>query len=304
MRLLENFWLKVIAIVMGFFVWLHVATEKTYDYEFMLPVTEIALKDSLTLSRQPPDSLLVEVLANGKQLLRKKWRDRGLRINVSQYMAGRYTVSLSTSNTSLAGPSSDIALDEIVFPRQVEMYIDYMGAVELPITTDLEVSPDNGFAVSEIRVTAPETVVLSGPRSAIGGFSEVFTEKRRLTALRNSIALTLPVVVPPGYGYDVEPDSVAVEVTVVPVKTRAYEDVPIVVYNAPPGLSVLTDPETVRIELTGPPEDIDLLNVNALIVSIDYRQMTDSGLVALKVDCPSNFRVKRSSADSVKVVIE
>src|SRR3989304_9339473 len=108
MKLLHNFWLKIMALVMGLLVWLHVATEKTYEYELKLPITHVALKDSLTLSRQPPDSLLVAVSANGKQLLRRKWRDRGLRVNASQYRPGRFTLSFSTENTSLAGPSSDV----------------------------------------------------------------------------------------------------------------------------------------------------------------------------------------------------
>ena len=304
MRLLENFWLKVIAVVMGFFVWLHVATEKTYDHRLWLPVTEVTLKDSLTLSLAPPDSLLVEVSANGKQLLRKKWRERGLRINASQYKAGRYAVVFSTENTSLAGPSGDISLDEIMFPRQAELHIDHLAAVSLPVTANIDAEPDDGFAVHRIYITDPETVELSGPRSTLGRFETVFTENKRLSALRNSISLTMQVMIPQGYGYSVKPDSVTVKVDVVPVKTRTYEDLPVVVYNSPPGLAVGTDPRAVHIELTGPPEDIDLLNRNAITVSVDYRQMTIDSLAALKVDCPSSFRVKRQSIDTARIIIE
>jgi len=292
MRLLENFWLKVIAVVMGFFVWLHVATEKTYDHQLKLPVTEVALKDSLTLSIAPPDSLLVEVSASGKQLLRKKWRERGLRINASQYKAGRYAVIFSAENTSLAGPSGDISLDEIMFPRQTELHIDNLAAVSLPVTANIDAAPDDGFAVYRIYVAEPETVELSGPKSTLGRFKTIYTEKKRLSALRNSI------------GYSVKPDSVTVKVDVVPVKTRTYENLSVVVYNSPPGLEVVTDPRTVQIELTGPPEDIDLLNRNAITVSVDYRQMTIDSLAALKVDCPSSFRVKRQSIDKARIIIE
>ena len=56
---------------MGFLIWFHVVTEKEYSYELRMPVTEITLQDGLTLSKKPPDSLLVAVTATGKQLLRK-----------------------------------------------------------------------------------------------------------------------------------------------------------------------------------------------------------------------------------------
>jgi YbbR domain-containing protein len=75
-----------------------------------------------------------------------------------------------------------------------------------------------------------------------------------------------------------------------------------VIYNIPPGQAVTTDPATIQIEITGPPEDIDLLNRNALIVSVDFRQISSDSLAQLKVDCPSNFRVKRQSADSVRIL--
>ncbi|HUV30668.1 MAG TPA: CdaR family protein [Acidobacteriota bacterium] len=303
MRLLDNFWLKLIALLMGFLVWLHVATEKTYNYELKLPVNGVILKDSLTLLREPPDSLLVAVSANGKKLLREKWRERGVRINATGFPAGRYNITLTPANTFLVSPSGDISLDEVVLPREIQLHIDHLEEVSLPVTPDITAQADDGFAISRIYVSSPENVTLSGPRTTLGRFTSVFTEKKQLTSLRNSISLTMAVMSPPGHGYTVRPDSVTLEIEVVPVKTRVYSALPIVVYNAPPGQAVLTDPATVDIELTGPPEDIDLLNRNALTVSVDFRRLDAAGYTAVKIDCPSNFRVKKSSIDSTRVIL-
>jgi len=301
-RLLDNFWLKTIALVMGFLVWFHVATEKTYNYELKLPVMEVALKDSLTLAKPPPDSLLVMVSASGKDLMRKKWRHRGLRVNATQYPAGRYNVNLSPVNTSLIDPSGDISLDEVVLPTQIELSIDPEAVVRVPVTLDIQAIPDEGFAIVMEIVASPAEVELVGPRSALARFTTVFTERKKLASLRNSISLTMPLVIPPGYGFRVRPDSVIVTVEIVPVKTRVYEDLPVVVFNAPPEQTLTTDPPTVRVELTGPPQDIDLLNRNTLTVSVDYKQISKNGSAALKIDCPSGFRVKRSSVDSVMII--
>src|SRR5512147_227367 len=113
-RLLENILLKLLALVLGSRVWLHVATEKPYTYEVRLPLTEVALKEKLILADPPPDSILVAVSATGKQLLRQSWRHKGLRINATQYQAGSHTISLSTANTFLIGPSGNVVLDDIM----------------------------------------------------------------------------------------------------------------------------------------------------------------------------------------------
>ncbi|UCC44148.1 MAG: YbbR-like domain-containing protein [Candidatus Zixiibacteriota bacterium] len=298
----QNFWLKVIALLMGFLVWLHVATEKTYNHQVTLAVTEIDLQDSLTLSRPAVDSVQVEVSATGKQLLRKKWRERGLRINAAQFQPGSHSIILTPANTALAASTGDISLHEIIFPHQIDLEVDRLGTVELPVTPDVEVEADDGFAISRLDVKPPSTVELAGPRSALTRFTTLFTDKKRLGSLRTSISVRVPVAVPAGHGFTVKPDTVSVEIEVVPVKTRVYEDIPVVIFNAPVDEPLTTEPAAVTIELTGPPEDIDLLNRTALTVSADYRERTASGYVPLKIDCPSNFRVKKTSADSARIL--
>ena len=83
-RLLNNLWLKLLALLVGLLVWFHVVTEKTYTYEVTLPVTDVDLRDDLTLATLPPDSIEIIVSAKGKQLVQNSWRELGLRINARE----------------------------------------------------------------------------------------------------------------------------------------------------------------------------------------------------------------------------
>ena len=134
-------------------------------------------------------------------------------------------------------------------------------------------------------------------------FQTVFTEKKKFTGLKNNVIITVPLVPPAGYGISLEPDSVTLSIKVIPVKTRVYDNLPVVVFNAPPDRSYTLVPPTVTVELTGPPSDIDLLNRKALTVSVDYKLLSGNDFAPVKIDCPSNFRVKKSSADSVHVIL-
>lgn len=299
----KNFWLKIIAVILGFLIWFHVVTEKEYSYELRMPVTGITLKDGLTLSKKPPDSLLVAVAATGKQLLRKKWRQSGLRIDAGQFDVGRYEISPTTANTSLQDITSHVSLVNIVLPVTIQLQIDEETSTQILVTPDVEVFADEGFAVNHPVTTTPSQVEIIGPRSLLERFQTVFTEQKKLTGLKNNVIITLPLVPPAGYGISLKPDSVTLSIKVIPVKTRVYENLPVVVFNAPPDRAYLIEPAYITVELTGPPSDIDLLNRKALTVSIDYKVLNRSGFAPVKIDCPSNFKVKKASTDSVQVIL-
>jgi len=300
--LLKNFWLKIVAFGLGLMVWVHVATEKTYNYEFLLPVTEITLNDGLALSKPPPESLVVVVSATGKQLLRRKWRQQGVKINAGQYQAGRFNVGLSSQNTSLVYQTSGISLDEVIAPSTMRLEIDVESSVELPITADLETVADEGFAVGRHIGLEPTRATLIGPRSRLQSIRALSTEPRRLGSLRNSVTVTLPLATPEGYGFRLEPESVAVTVPVFPVKTRIFEEIPVLVFNAPGGTMPRTEPNKLRVEVTGPPANIDQLDANALTLSVDYRRRDSLGWTDVKFDCPAGFRLRTISSDSVQII--
>ncbi len=301
--LLENFWLKLIALVIGLLLWFHVASEKVYEYNVRLPVTNVLLNDSLTLSDSPPDSVLVTVSAIGKQLLRSKWKERGLIINATQFNSGRYVINLSEDNLSLVNAPADINLDKIISPSSINLNIDQMIEKEVGVTVDLVTQPDNGFAVSKISTPDPSMVTVSGARARLREINEIVTVPRELTGLRSNVTIKLPLLMPEEYHTIVSPESVTVTIEVVPVKTRIFQKIPVVIYNAPTDRTVMISPEYVDIELTGPPEDIDLLNKNALVASVDFRALDSARVAPLKIDCPINFKVKTSTVKSIKFFI-
>ena len=62
-KLFENFWVKIAALVLAVLLWLHVATDKTYQMQLALPLTQVELSGDLTLTEPPPESVLVVVTA-------------------------------------------------------------------------------------------------------------------------------------------------------------------------------------------------------------------------------------------------
>ncbi len=289
---------------MGLLLWFHVATEKTYNHQLTLPINEIMLTENLSLAENPPESLTIMVTASGKQLLRNKWRSSGLRINATQYRPGRYNIDLTTSNTSLIDPSTDLSMDEILSPNSFLLNVDYFDEQEKEIIPNIIVTPDDGYAVKEIHTPIPSKIKVSGARSVLRSIKSLTTEQKEVSGLRNNLSLTLAVIQPEAYGLNLEPDSIQVSIEIVPVQTRLFKNVPIVIYNSPTGKTVSADPHSIDIEMTGPPTEINLLNKNAIVASVDYSKLNGTDSALISIACPPRFRVKRSSAQSARLYIQ
>lgn len=285
---------------MGLLLWFHVATEKKYNYQVKLPITEIIVKENLALASPPPESLTITVSATGKQLLRSGWKQSGLRLNAAQYPPGKHNFELTVANTLLAD-AGVITLAEIVQPRTFLLDVDYHGEVQAAVIPNVIITPDEGFAVKSVLKLDPPVITIRGARSIVQDITRITTEQKEVVGARNNIEVVLKVQQPAGYGIAIAPDTVRVNIEIVPVKTRLFEKIPIIVYNSPGGKRVRPLPSSVDIEMTGPPDEINLLNRNALIASVDFDKLSAQDSVSIKIDCPNHFKVKRASAQFVKL---
>ncbi|MEA1981281.1 MAG: CdaR family protein [candidate division Zixibacteria bacterium] len=303
-KLFKNIWIKIFALILGFLLWLHVATEKTYNHEINLPISDIVLKDNLSLASEIPDSITVVVNATGKQLLRKKWRSRGLRINASQFQAGRHNLTLSIGNTFLTISEDEITLGKIISPTSLQIYIDQKLDKKIKVIADLTTFPDPDYAVDKITAPMPNEITITGPRILIRKIDSIKTEHRLLTGLRNDITLNLPLVPPKGNHIFIEPDSVTIDISVVPVKTKLFESIPVVIYNSPSDKTFNVEPSSIKLELTGSPGEIDRISSDIITASIDYLQIDSNHFAPIKVVCPPRFIVKNQSDKKAKVLIK
>jgi len=298
---LDNISTKVLALILGLLLWFHVATDKVYHHRVTLPVSEITLDKDLALSQAPPDSVSVSVSASGKQLIQQSWQKEGIRINATGLPAGRHQLNLTTGNSFLVGATDLVTLESVVSPASIELRIDRQSNRSLPVTTDIETVPDEGFAVKQVSTPEPSEVLVYGPRSLLRSFNTVVTEHRELTGLRNDISLKLALRQPIGYGVRLEPDSVEINIQVVPVRTRVVEDVPIVVFNRPEGIALSLEPSEVDVTITGPPTVVDSLDPATIVASTDFLNLAADSTAQIKVDGPAQIRIKSQSTQSVEI---
>ena len=65
---LHNIVLKASAIALALLLWVHVATNKTYEYQLNLPLKVVNVPKGLVLVSETPSIVAIKVRATGKQL--------------------------------------------------------------------------------------------------------------------------------------------------------------------------------------------------------------------------------------------
>lgn len=300
-RVFENLWVKIAALGLAFLLWLHVATEKTYQMELTLPLTQVELSGDLTLSEAPPESILVVVAAEGKSLLAADWKKSGLRLVISQSRPGRFKGKLSTENVGLV-QGQRVSLVDILAPREYNFNCDHVESLSVPVVNRFVTLPGEGFAIGKIDSLVPSEVTIFGPRMAVRGIDSVETELDSLEGVRNDFSMQVAVVNPSAYGVKVRPDTVSLFVNVIPVKTITLVNVAITVQNPPGNAEFGFYPRTVDLRLRGRPDLVDTLKAESITAVADYNRANAAGYTTLQISLPETVQILARTVDSVQII--
>ena len=298
--LFDNLWVKLAALVLAVLLWFHVATDKVYQYQYTLPLTQIGIDENLVLTEAPPDSITVVVSATGKVLLRTDWKKRGLKLTADRTHVGRFKVDVSTVNLTLV-KADKVTLVDVIGPREVYFTCDRKATRELPVKSRLTVVPDEGYSVYSSDSVIPGTVSVSGPNRQVGALEFIQTEAQVLEDARSSFSKKLGLVSGDVYGLTFKPDSVEVYITVGPVRRRVFPGIGINLINAPRLKQFKLTPALVDVQVAGQAEVVDSLTAGMISAIADYVLVDSGGYVPVQVVLPPSITLIDKSADSVKI---
>lgn len=302
-KLFENLWVKLAALILASLLWIHVATNKIYQEEVTLAVTQVDISNKLLLTEPPPESVTVIVSATGKKLLRSDWKRGGLRLMINRNSPGKFKAAITTDNLTLM-QKEKVELVEVVSPREWDIGCDRKIEKKLSVKSKVNVHPADGYAVKGNDSIQPSSVIVVGPASLLNGLSYLETAEETVEGVRNDLTMRVPVESPGIYGMTVKQDSVDVIVHIVPIKSRLFSNIAVRLINAPPDNIPDIFPPKIELRIGGEPQAIDTLSSRRIIAIADYSQMGENDFAPVKVTLPPYFYILYISADSVKIVRE
>ena len=262
--LLEDWGLKLLALVITLVLWLAVTGQRAPSTVQLRGVAiEYMRPAEMEIGNEPLDEVDITLEGGKSRLEEVNARNLVARVDISQLRPGERILRLSRENVSMDLPEG-VRIVRIE-PQSVALKVERSVERELEVEARLEGRPAEGYEVRGVQITPPR-VKVRGPESRVGALDKASTETIPLDGQRETLNA-------PQVAVDVSDRSVvaldaAVAVRVEIVETQAERRVAgVAVRAAAAGAEVR--PQTATAVVSGPRSIVERLRPEDLTVVIE-----------------------------------
>jgi YbbR domain-containing protein len=299
---LHNIVLKAGAVALALLLWVHVATNKTYEYQLDLPLQVINVPQGLVLVSDLPAVASVKVRATGKQLLVLASTDPAIFINAGDGKPGTVERPISSAELSEAlGRSFDYA--EVTSPRALVLKFEREVGRRVMIRSAIRAEAGAGYALLSTPHVQPDTITVIGPASVIQQLKYVETVPKPFLGLTSALNQRVPLALPESLKLSVRDSMVTVQVEVEPAKQKTFSNLAIIPPAAFPSGRYDIVPSHLTLSVEIPQSKYNF--VGSADVSVSFRRPLLAGdtiRTALEYILPPGVEIVGPRVDSVTLI--
>ena len=176
--LFDNLGLKLAALLLAVLVYLNVYLDRPAEATLSFPVQVTGLGDSLSLSGPVPATVQAQVRGSGKQLLRLRVTEPPYRVPLEGIGPGMVTRQVGAGDLPLAGYEG-VEVSHVIGPSPIELRIERKVSRRVPVAPRLEGSVPGDTGRALVPTAEPESVLVTGPLSAVAALDSVVLEPVR-----------------------------------------------------------------------------------------------------------------------------
>jgi YbbR domain-containing protein len=299
---LHNIVLKASAVALALLLWVHVATNKTYEYQLNLPLTVAGIPKGLVLISETPSIVAIKVRATGKQLLLLSNSDPVITISAADCKHGNTEKIIGTGELADAlGRSFENA--EVLFPRSVTLKLEKKVEKRLTIRSAIRVEAGPGFALVSAPRIEPDTITAAGPASVINQIKYLETISQPLIGLIASTNQKVSLALPESLRLSVRDSTVTVRVEIEGARQKAFSNLAIIPPAGFPSGQYDIVPAKLTFVVDIPQSKYGMVTTDN--IGISFRRpllVGDTIRAALEYTLPPGVRIAGARVDSVTLI--
>ncbi|MDR0518322.1 MAG: hypothetical protein LBH25_14915 [Fibromonadaceae bacterium] len=301
--------LKFLATVCGFLVWFGVISREEARTELELPLRIVNLQDNMALVKPLPENLLVQLEGKAISLINLKL-NRSARVEVDlKEMPNGYNRLGGERFVFISPNVPDIKMLRI---RQNTLSIELDSRIEqkVPVHSKVLASAANGFTLTGKPKIMPDSVYISGARSAIAEIKFIPTKEVSLANLKwsNSFPINLDLSSIP-FVVDVADTAVFALVQIEPLDHKIFSDIPVRLIGSFEREYYSLSPSRAEVEISGGEDLISKITPQDINLYIEFSRFAIERTDELKPTVhiqqpvtswqifPDKFRLVRSAAE-------
>ena len=188
--LTENLSLKVLSVILGFFLWLFVKGSTREEVAVVVPVELEKVPSKLCVRDINPPSVTVRLRGVLHQLNRLRIEELSVRLDMSDAQPGVNTFLLRSEDFSLP-PGIEVLR---ISPAEVRVKLSPLVTKRVQVKAILRGEPAEGMEVAKVEVLPPFAMI-QGPQELVKDLTEIRTEEINLNGASRDLELEVPLAI-------------------------------------------------------------------------------------------------------------
>jgi YbbR domain-containing protein len=187
----DNIGLKLASFILALLLYAHVVTEQQRESLLQIPVAFSGLADTLAVLGTPPDHIGVTVRGKWKDLIRLSLSNTLLSVDLAGIGAGPYIEPITGEKVAARAFPPELAkvleVTAVSDPGEVALTIEPKIERRIPVRARLAGPTPPGWRLDGAPEVDPDSVLVSGPRSAVEATDSLNTLPVDITEEREKI---------------------------------------------------------------------------------------------------------------------
>lgn len=302
----QNFWFKLVAIIMALFLWFHVATDRVYEHTDTFPLEIFNIPERLILAEELPEQVSVTIRGKGKELLKLLLAEKkSLKIDTQEFKKGETNYEIKPEQIPIP-EGLELRVANILPPKNLKIRLDYPMEKKVKVQPNIKILPAEGFEqVGELHYN-PKEVVISGPRMWVRGLKVIHTQEKVIEGAEVSISDQVDLALPEGYNLSLSPQAINFSQNIEKTMERRISNLPVKLVNIPKGREIILEPDNISITISGAESVVNQISPDKIKVTVDCAKAKKKETTKLPVlvKLSAKVELKKVEPDSVEVLIK
>jgi len=296
----KNMLLKTISLIIAFFIWVMVVSEKKSEIGFVVSLQYQNIPANMEIVGTPVKSLETTVRGHRREINKLSAREIKASIDLSRDKDGK-NIHFMTNENIKVGKGIEIVQ---INPYKVEIILEKSVTKKVPIMPLVTGKPKEGFRIKQITVM-PKFTSIVGPESKITAIEHVRTAKLDFTGIDKEFSRRLSIVLKEGNVRLVDKTPPKITVSISEIFDHKIFKNNTVVNETKLRLSL--NPAKINVILRGPQKKLNSLKAKDIKIFLTPKQISKNGkkefFVVPKYKLPERIVLEEMIPEKIKCKI-
>jgi hypothetical protein len=267
--------LKLLALLCGCIVWFAVVSEEEARTEIELPVRIMNLQNNMALAYPIPPALPVQLEGKAMDLINLKFNGSArLELDLKNMPLG--PLRLASDRIHFVSPKiQGIKMLHLAQPGLLNIELDAKIEQKVPILSRIQVQAAPGFTLLGEPRIIPDSIYISGARSAIAKIKYIPTEETSITNLKWSNSLPIKLDLSSfNSTIEIADTSMFVQAQIEPLDHKIFSGIPVRLIGSFDRSIYSLSPPRADVEISGGKELISRINPQDIHLYIEFSRFT------------------------------